>query len=298
MSLTSLVNNAKLQVKEHSPEILVAVGIVGVITSTVMACRATVKAKKVIDTTKEISEKFHDEAKDCESGYTEENLKNDIPKLYLRSGVELVKIYGPSIALGVLSIGCIIYSNDILRKRNAALTAAYMVLDKGFKDYRGHVVDRFGKEVDYQLRHNIQEMEIEEKSIDDKGKEKVEKKKINVVKKGEESPFVMYFVRSNPNWSNDPDQNEFFIKMAQNCANDKLFIKQMYTLNEAREILGGHPIKDGMVYGWRYDKINPSGDNRIEFNYKEVCIADEYGNFEWGYAIDFNLDGNIYDFMA
>ena len=289
MKASELVNKVKMSAQEHSPEILIAFGILGTVGSAILACKATLKAKEVVEEHKKELEEVH--ALEAEPEET-------VAKVYVRTGVQLVKLDGPSIALGALSIGCIVYSNDIMRKRNAAATAAYMLLDKSFKDYRSRVVDKFGKEVDYKLRHGIEEIEYKEKVVDENGKEKTQKRMVNVVKKGSESDYVKFFTKSNPNWSNDPSMNEYFFKIAQANMNDRLIAKGHLTLNEAYEILGFQDTKAGFVVGWRYDTKCPTGDNMVELDIKDICLADDNGNFEWGYAIDFNVDGNIYNYMT
>ena len=52
-----------------------------------------------------------------------------------------------------------------------------------------------------------------------------------------------------------------------------------------------------MVVGWVFDENNEDGDNFIEFNVRKVYIPNEYGEEELAYAIDFNVDGNIYNKM-
>lgn len=77
--------------------------------------------------------------------------------------------------LGGLSITAILTSNNILRKRNIALAAAYTALDKSFKEYRGRVIERFGKELDRELKYNIKAKEVEETVVSEDGSEVVEK---------------------------------------------------------------------------------------------------------------------------
>ena len=290
MNIGNLIQRTKFQVKAHSPEILIVAGIVGTVASTVLACKATLKAPEIIEEHKK-------EMEEVRASSDEKEVAKETTAAYTRTGMKLVKIYAPAVALGTVSILSIVQSNNILKKRNVAIAAAYAVVDKSFKEYRSRVVDRFGKEVDHQLRYNIREMEIEEKTVDAKGKEKVQKKTIKVADRNAASGFMKYFVRGNSNWANDPSCNEYFFKMAQANANDRFIAKGSITLNEVYEILGFQATKEGMVVGWIYDPKDPALFNRIELDVKEVCLSDENGNFDWGYAIDFNVDGNIYDLM-
>ena len=290
MGIGDLVQRTKLQVVKHSPEIMLAVGIGGTIVSVIMACKATLKAPDIIEEHKETMEKVHAEV-------VEESVPKETARVYIRTGVKLVKLYGPSVAIGSLSLGSIVMSNHVLQQRNTALAAAYLAIDKGFKEYRERVVERFGKGVDHQLRYNISEIEVEEHTTDSKGKEKVKKEKIQLADPNADGEFVKYFTRGNCNWANDSTLNEYFLRMIQSHLNDKLIAKKQLTLNEAYEALGFQPTKAGMVFGWLYDTKNPTGANMVELDITRVRIPDEDGSYDLGYAIDFNVDGNIYYLM-
>ena len=178
------------------------------------------------------------------------------------------------------------------------MTAAYATLDKSFKEYRERAINRFGEEVDYQLRTGTTEKEVEETVTDEKGKEKKVKKKINVADPNATgSGYMKYFTRSNPYWEEDSQYLEMFLQSQQNFANDKLHAEGHLTLNQVYQMLGFKDTKDGMIAGWIDDRNHPDSDCYIEFDYKEVYLPDENGNYQKAYSIDFNVDGNIYDRM-
>ena len=156
-NLTRKINKVGFKIKKHSPEILIVTGVVGTITSAVMACRATTKLSEVIEEQKEQIYQIHDyvETHGYSEKYSEEDSKKDLAIVYTQTAVKLVKLYAPSVILGTLSIGAMLTSNNILRKRNVALAAAYTAIDKSFKNYRNNVVERFGDEIDHELRYNI-----------------------------------------------------------------------------------------------------------------------------------------------
>ncbi len=145
-------NKVGFQLKKHSPEILVVAGVVGTVASAVLACKATLKVDKVLGETKEKMDKVHESAeKGCTAmgeDYSPEDAKKDTVIVYTQTALKLAKLYAPAVAVGTLSITSILASNNILRKRNVALAAAYATIDKSFKDYRNRVVERFGKEID------------------------------------------------------------------------------------------------------------------------------------------------------
>lgn len=284
--------------KKYSPEILVAAGVIGTVVSAVMACKATTKLNGILEEAKEELDKLHEysENPDHAEKYSADDAKKDTVIVYAHTGLKLAKLYGPSIGLGVLSITSILASNNILRQRNMAVSAAFAAVTQDFRKYRDRVIERFGQEVDHQLRHNIRTEKVEETVTDENGKEKKVKKTIEVADPNA-SDYVKYFTRSNPLWENNPDYTEMFFRAQQNFANDKLKSTGHLTLNEVYEMLGFKPCKAGLVVGWVYDMDHPSGDNYVEFDVQEVFLANEDGGYEKAYAIDFNVDGNIYDKM-
>ena len=292
------LNKIGFGLKKRSPEILVAVGVVGTVVSAVMACKATTKINTILDETKEQLDKIHEYAgnPDVAEKYNAEDAKKDTAIVYAQAGVKLAKLYAPAVGLGILSISSILASNNILRKRNMAISAALAAATQDFKDYRNRVIERFGKDVDYQLRYNIKAEEIEETVTDEKGKEKKVKKSIEVADLNA-SGYVKYFTRSNPYWEEDSSYVEMFLRSQQNYANDKLKATGHLTLNDVYDMLGFHDSKAGMVVGWIYDLDHPNGDNYVEFDVKKVNLPNEQGGYEEAYAIDFNVDGNIYNEM-
>lgn len=292
------VNKIGFSLKKHSPEILVVSGVIGAVASTVMACKATLKVNDILEEHKETMDKIYEAPTDDPQVYSEDDKKKDTVIVYTQTAVKLVKLYGPAVILGTLSVSSILASNNILRKRNAALAAAYAAIDRSFTEYRNRVVERFGEEVDHQLRYNVKAQEIEETVVDEKGKEKKVKKTVEVADPNTESIYQKYFTRTNPNWENDSDFVETFLRMQQNYANDLLRANGHLTLNKVYDMLGFQDTKAGMVVGWVYDLDHPNGDNYVEFNVKKVHLPNERGGLEEAYAIDFNVDGNIYDLMA
>ena len=215
-SLSRTFHKVGFKVKKHSPEILIVAGVAGTITSAVMACRATTKLSDILDNAKEDIDKIHEGIETGEImgvSYPAEDGKKDLSITYIQTGLKVAKLYAPSVALGVLSLTAVITSNNILRKRNIALAAAYATIDKSFKEYRGRVVERFGKELDRELRYNIKAKEIEETVVDEKtGKEKKVKKTVNVVDPNTYSDYARIYDCGNIGWSKDPEQNLMFLR--------------------------------------------------------------------------------------
>lgn len=293
------VHKIGFELKKHSPEIFIAVGVVGTVASAVMACKATTKLSDILEESKEQIDAIHEapQKEELKDKYDEDMMRKDLALVYFQTGVKVAKLYAPAVILGTLSITSIVASNNILRKRNVALAAAYATVDKGFKEYRERVVERYGEQVDYELTHNIKTKEITETVVDEKGKEKQVKKTVEVADSTVTNEYVKYFTRTNPYWDDTPDYVEMFLRAQQNYANDRLKIEKALTLNDVYDSLGFQKTKAGMVVGWVLDENNEDGDNFIEFHVHKVYIPNEYGEDELAYAIDFNVDGNIYNKM-
>jgi hypothetical protein len=312
-TVSSSFNKMGFKLKKHSPEILVVAGVVGTVVSAVMACKATTKASVILEKAKEDINSIHDCAANEEfvEEYTLEDVKKDLTIVYVQTGIKLAKLYAPAVALGALSIGSILASNNILRKRNVALAAAYATVDKGFKEYRNHVVERFGEEVDRELKHGIKAKKIEKVTVGEDGKEKKVKETISVVERDSLSDYSFFFEESNPYWEKDGNYNRMFLLAQQQYANDKLRANGYLYLNDVLDTLGIPRTKAGQIVGWVYNPDNPNGDNYVDFGIYETYRRDEesfvkdkamgeiFGNevYERVVLLDFNVDGNILDLM-
>lgn len=298
--MTRMFHMTNLQIKKHSPEILIAAGVVGTVASAVMACKATLKVNEVLEPAKHDVEKIHAAKENgvTEAGkeYTEEDSKKDLAIVYVQTGIKLVKLYAPAVILGTLSITGILASHNILRKRNVALAAAYTAVDKGFKEYRGRVVERFGEELDKELRYNIKAKEVEEKVVDENGEEKIEKRIVQVAEPNLGSTYARFFDETCMNWTRDAETNLMTLKTVQNYATNKLRSQGFLFLNEVYDMLGIQRSKAGQVVGWIYDENDKNGDNYVDFGIFDVhdeCKRRFVNGYEHSILLDFNVDGPI-----
>lgn len=300
-TVTRNLHRVGFKLKKHSPEILVGAGIVGVVSSAVMACKATMKLDEVLDEPKEKIEKIHelmDNPEKVPEGkeYTKEDGKKDLTIMYTQSAVKVIKLYAPAVALGTISIAAILGGHHILRKRNFALAAAYATIDKGFKEYRGRVIERFGEELDKELKYNIKAKEIEETVVNEDGTETTITKTVNVANPREYSDYARFFDDGCNGWTKDPEFNLMFLKDQQRYANDLLKEKGHLFLNEVYDMLGIPRCKAGQIVGWIFDEKHPVGDNYVDFGIYNV-YNEANRNFVNGYErtilLDFNVDGDI-----
>lgn len=295
---------AGLKLKKHSPEILVVGGVVGLVASGVMACKATTKLSAILDDSKEQIELFDKVAANPEmvnEEYTVEDAEKDKKIVKVQTAVKVAKLYAPSVAVGVVSIGAIFASNNIMRKRNVALGAAYATVDRAFKDYRNRVVDRFGEELDKELRYNLKTKEVKETVEDENGKKKTVKRNIKYMDSPMPSEFAVIYDDGCAGWTKDPEDNKFFLIQQQRYANERLKRRGYLSLNEVYELLGFPSTKAGQVVGWLYDCKDPNykGDNFVDFGlYNVDCEPnrDFVNGYERNIILDFNV-APIIDFM-
>lgn len=299
-AITSAFNKIGFKLKVHSPEILAVTGVVGVIGSGILACRATTKLSGILEESKETIDTIHKVAEDesMSDQYSQEDAQKDMAIVYAQTGLKIAKLYAPSVILGALSIGCMLTSNNILRKRNIALAAAYTAVDKGFKEYRGRVVERFGEAVDRELKYNIKSKKIEETIVDEEtGKEKKVKKTVDVVEGIEGySDYARFFDEASSHWEKNAEYNLMFLRARQNYANDLLKANGHVFLNEVYDMLDIPRTKAGNIVGWKYDPSNPDIDNYIDFGIYDVHrepARDFVNGYERVILLDFNVDGDI-----
>ena len=191
-------------------------------------------------------------------------------------------------------------SHNIIRKRNMALAAAYATVDKSFKDYRGRVVERFGKELDKELKYNIKTKEIEETIVDEDGKTQTVKK--TVIDHWEPSEFAIFFDEYCSGWTKSPEANKAFLINVQNWANEKLKTQGHLFLNELYDMLGAQRTRAGNEVGWIYDEDGVCcGDNYVDLGIFDQVGVNKYderkrafiNGHERSILIDPNVDGPI-----
>ena len=298
--LMKTYKKVELKAIKHSPEILAGVGVVGVVGSLVMACKATTKLSDILEESKEQLDKIKEVAADpaYEEKYSQDDAKKDTTITYVQTAMKVTKLYAPSVILCASSLGCLLASNNILKKRNAALSAAYMTVDKSFKEYRKRVADRFGEEVEKEIRYNIKAEEITK--VDENGNEVTETVKImdGTDDPNSYSDYARFFDESCAAWQNDAEYNLTFLKAQQQYANDLLKARGRLFLNEVYRMLGIDETKAGQVVGWVYNPDNPTGDNFVDFgiyNMQRERVRAFVNGYEPNILLDFNVDGVIWN---
>lgn len=308
-SVSGTLHKVGFQLQRKSPEILVGLGIIGAVTSAVLACKATTKAGKIIEEANDALSDIHQANElgvtNAGESYSEQDYKKDLTITYVHTGARFALLYAPAVLLGAASVASILASHRIMKKRNLAIAAALQATDTAFKDYRGRVLERFGEQVEKELRYNIKAKEIDETVTDAKGKEKTVKKTVDVAEAGWDpskySPYAKIFDESHPDWRKDAEQNLYYLKALQAQATDKLRAQGHLFLNEVYDMLGFKRTKAGSAVGWIWDPKHPIGDDFVDFGMYEVrrpAAVDFVNGYERSFILDFNVVGDITSLLA
>lgn len=301
-ALAGHIGRASLQLKKHSPEIMLVAGTIGVVTSAVMACKATLKVNDILDETKANIDKIHEVAEnpDYADEYTAEDAKKDTAIVYAHTGLKFAKIYGPAVVLGAVSLACLIGSHRILQKRNIALAAAYMTEHTGFKEYRDRLIERFGADLDRELKYNIKTKEIEETVVHEDGSESTVTKTVEVAEIKKYSQYARFFDDGCLGWQKNAEMNLYTVRQVQNWANDVLQTRKHLFLNEVYDAFGIPRTEAGQIVGWVYDEEHPVGDNCVDFGVYDPKNPEKrafVNGRERVILLDFNVDGPIHNLI-
>ena len=296
-TLRKSFKKAQLTVRKHSPEILMVAGVIGTVAGAVMACKETLELGGVLDECKQEKMELEEQYTMCEQ-YSEDALKKDQVKLTIKHAAKIVKLYAPSVIMEATSIGVIFASNDIMRKRNASMAAAYATLNSMYKRYRQNVIESYGEEVDKDMRFGVKHEKVTE--IDEDGnKVKVDARIVDLDNTALAiSDYSRFFQMGCKGFDASSGRyNLLYLKGIQAMFNNKLIADGYVMLNDVYRELGFDTIPEGWSIGWVYDEANPIGDNYIDFGLYEARNKNQRAVNDWEPVIlmDFNVDGNLYE---
>lgn len=227
LNLSKVAKNMQHTLGKYSPQILTGIGIAGMITTVVLAVKATPKALELIEDRKE---------------------ELDAGKLTVVDTVKAAwKPYVPAAVTGVLSTVCIIGGNAVGTRRTAALAAAYKISETALHEYKDAVVETIGEEKSKEVKEKVAQNKVD--------KNPVVEKQIIVTNKG---TFLCYDSLSGRYFQSDIET----IRKAQNDINDYLFSEDYASLNMFYDFLGLEHTRLGAELGWKID----SGTLQIEFD--------------------------------
>ena len=213
-----LINSIKKTMIRKSPEILVGIGIAGMITTAVLAVKATPKALDLI----------HEK---------EEEL--GVEKLTAGETVKTTwKCYIPAVATCALSTACIIGSSTVHTKRNAAIAAAYELSQKALVDYKDAVIETIGEKKEQVVKEKIAEKRLKEDPIS--------KKEVILTGKGS---TLCYESLSGRYFESDMEA----IKHAVNVLNAQMLDDMYVSLNDFYDLIELSYTDMGEKLGWSID---------------------------------------------
>lgn len=289
MTLSQIAVKAAKQteffLRKNAPTILTGAGVAGFIASTALTIKATNEAVLVLPV---ISAKIAKvKETDVDKNYSEKDKMEDLVKVYATSSVDLLKLYGPTMAVGSAAIICVLSGHGMMLKRQASLVAAYSALDAGYKAYRARVAEKFGEDEERKLYRGVRTIE----TCDDEGKP------CQIVDEDDPRPSVYgrFFDQTNRNWTRTPEYNLMFLRSQEQWANDRLQAHGFIFLNEILDALGMERSQAGQIVGWKKEKTGLN-DGFVDFGI--YFIADEnnrafVNGIEHTVFLDFNVDGPI-----
>lgn len=233
---------------KNSPTILTGIGVAGLLATTVMAVKATPKAIEILQ--EEQFRRMHD-------GITEEY--EPLPTM------DMVKLtwqcYVPSLAMGAITIGCIIGANSINLRRNAALVSVYSLSEAALKEYQAKVIETLGKGKERKIKDEIAKDRIYKNPISDN--------EVVITGRGE---TLCYDALSGRYFKSDIEH----IKQALNKLSRNLMTDMFVTLNEVYSELDLKSTKMGEIIGWHIDDglIEPDFSSQLTENGTPCLVLD------------------------
>lgn len=279
-----------MKLRKISPELALAGGIACGVGAIVAGCLASRHVDDIINDAKNDLDSIQAIAEN------DQVLREASFTVYKTAAWELTRLYAPTVALGIASMGLILASHGILSKRYVGLSAAYTTLDGAFKDYRKRVAESLGEDAEKILAasgHTEKNIKLE----NEEGK--VETKKTNsiVIPDHKNSPYEFDYNRfTATSWQANADYNEMYLRNTQSYFNDLLQFRGHVFLNEVLDQLGIARTPAGAVCGW----VKGAGDDYIDFGYwdtfkhdysidSDLCVKNIH--------LDFNCDGSIWDMI-
>jgi hypothetical protein len=263
--ITRSINQSILKTKKNSPHIFFGAGIIASITSTVLACRATLKLEDVLE---EIEHKF--DVIDMVNPPDAE--RNPLVWEARFHGVkELVKLYGPTVLTEIVAIGLLSGSHVQMSKKNGALMAALVAISKGHENYREKVAEEVGEDKEIEIHHEV-----------------------SLVDKSEWNAFTRIFDETCQSYHKDVELNRQFLHFCQSRANVMLRTKGVVFLNDVYDMLGYERTREGHVYGWVY---GGDGLNEIDFGIFDATNSRFINGLERAVILNFNVDGPLHDYI-
>ena len=217
-NVSKFAKSLRTTITKRSPEILTGIGIAGMLTTTVLAVRATPKAMQLINT---------------------ERIESNVDELTVIETVKVAwKPYIPAIITGVLSTVCIISASSVNLRRNAAIATAYQISQTALTEYKEKVVETIGEKREQTVKDKVAKKNIDENPVS--------KNSVIITDKGN---TLCYDITIGRYFKSDIEK----IKKAVNEVNRRLVYDQYISLNDFYSELGLEHTELGDELGWNLD---------------------------------------------
>lgn len=233
--MNTLLRRSKLFCNKNASTILTCIGGAGVIITSALAIKATPKAMELIKR-------------------AEEEKEEKLTKL--ETVINAAPAYIPTAIAGVTTIACIFSANVLNKKRQAAITSAYALLDNSYKEYRKKVDELYGEEAGQRVRANI-------------AKDEYEENKVEVEVEDDKRLFYDFF--SDRYFTANP----VTIAQAESHINRNITLRDCAYLNDFYEEVGLEPIEAGWELGWSTSScFDVYWVNWVDLAYETVTLDD------------------------
>lgn len=294
--LTRFGARSVLKAQKNSPTILVVAGTIGLVATAVVAVKASRKGDEVVQEHKAERNNIGPiPNKAVASKQVRKDVQVQVVELYYNTGLELVKVYGPTLALGVVSVGSILYGHKILRGRHAATVAAYSGLLEQFTSYRGRVRQTLGEKAERDIYNGAHGERVEDP--DHPGEYNLQAKFPDTDPAADVTR--PWFQEGNPYFKLDPEVNMMHLNAVQNHLNNMFQVRGHLFLNEVNDALHLPRSSEGQVLGWVLGGTHKS-DGFIDFGHtsQDDPITQAFRNKERAdVRLCFNVDGYVHDLI-
>lgn len=244
---------------KNSPTILTAFGVAGLISTVVLAVKGTIRAQEILyqESTFRVKD-WEDHAGEGRETY---------PADCVLSNEEIIKLtwkeYIPTAIMGGVTIACMIGSNHISLRRNAALVSVYTVTEKALREYQEKVVEQIGEKKEEKIRGEIAQDHLNQNPVNDK----------SIIFTGHGN-YLCYDDFSKRYFRSDVE----VIRRAENVFNQRLLREGWLGINEFYYELGLESIELGDEFGWIAERnlLEVKYDTKMAKDTNEPCLVIGY----------------------
>ena len=297
-------------IRKHLPEILVGTGVASVAGGTVLACKATMEANRILNAElirprEETEEGLDEDGNMTVTTYTEFLEFSDLERSEaIRLGIKAAKPFVPAVGLIAGGVGMLVGAKHIEHARFTAALGAYSAMQSMFEEYRANVERELGADADRKFLNGAEMTEYEVEEPPEEGKRKPKKVKEKILSYSAENPYHRVFDECNSptEWQDNMEANRFFLECQQTVLNQELNREGRIFLNDVYKRLGFDYCEIGQFVGWLASDIEGSKDGFIDFGIDYACMRREVEQVQYegrrpepSIWLTFNCDGEVWD---